>query len=299
MNIFDLTINNNNEKKVEDKSFASMKINHKSNKIDNLKNLFNIKGEEKYREDFISTQLYRHRKQRINFDNKFIYFKNYNLGNYLKNNINKRYNTICGLSQNSGDDFNLSKKNQKNKFDYLLLSNSGYNNKIMNSAIDRDINYKIDDNIFKINWQKTGNNNFFSNKNQLHLSSSQFQKENNILDSNTFKKIINYKKIDNNKKKLCASEKSFSNLELNSKCFSPNNQIEDLEKIKQSYNNLEKINNELNLLNKNLISENKQLKLQIINFSTNIYNNLSNEINESNEKSNIQILKNKIFTFFE
>ena len=189
MNIFDLTINNNNEKKVDDKSFASMNINHKSNKIDNLKNLFNIKGEEKYREDFINTQLYRHRKQRINFDNKFIYFKNYNLGNYLKNNINKRYNTICGLSQNSGDDFNLSKNNQKNKYDYLLLSNSGYNNKMMNSEMDRDINCKIDDNVFKINWQKTRNKNFLINKNQLHLSSSQFQKENNILNSNTFKNI--------------------------------------------------------------------------------------------------------------
>jgi predicted RNase H-like nuclease (RuvC/YqgF family) len=71
--------------------------------------------------------------------------------------------------------------------------------------------------------------------------------------------------------------------------------IEDITKIKQSYKNLEKINNDLNLLNKNLISENNKLKLQIINYSTNIYNNPSNEKKENNiNKESIKALKNKI-----
>ena len=64
-------------------------------------------------------------------------------------------------------------------------------------------------------------------------------------------------------------------------------------KIKQSYDDLEKINNELNLLNKNLISENNKLKLQIVNISTNIYNNNSiSEICNINTR-NIQKLKKK------
>ena len=235
------------------------------------------------------------------YANKKNWVINNEYSNYEKNNFNKNLeNHKLILSHNIYEDLTLYKIIKKQNFQSL---NNDKNK-------DKNIIYKKINKINKNKFKKDKKDNLrdsydlnlllpksIEEKNRLS------HKNNNLRDYNNH----NYKYLDSINNSV-----SFSDFYPKSNTSRDNNNrnsslqpYEDIEKIKQSYNNLEKINNKLNLLNKNLISENNKLKLQIINISTNIYNNNNNN-NSSNEKSdkninktNIQQLKNKIIKLSE
>ena len=303
MNLFESTINNN-EKNLDNNSYISLNIN---NKINNYIKKLSKKEEERLGDDYINKNKDRDKNQRIINSDNYIFFKTINVAKKTRNDFRRRYNICKDMSENSNDDF-FSKINKNKIYESLLLSNSGYlNNKILCSELEKD-NFLKNEGLLGVNWISSVN----KNNNKLHLSYSHNHKENkkeknNSINKSKFK-LINHNAYDKYKK-IFSFEKSNSNLEPNSKCNTSENyhkiknyniQIEDLIKMKQSYNTLEKINNELDLLNKNLISENNELKLQIINFSTNIYNHTSNEKNEAEaNKKIIQKLKSKIIKLSE
>jgi hypothetical protein len=165
----------------------------------------------------------------------------------------------------------------------------------MNSenSLTKEFAFKTEYNENKI---KSAKKDIIRHNNKFNLSRNKKAKKTSTKKSC----IINYDNLLDSRKYLDFFENSNgSNLDLYLRCKTNRNNndnninmhsVEDFKKMKESYDNLEKLNNELNLLNKNLISENNKLKLQIINFSTNIYNNS----NIYDEKRDIETSKKKI-----
>jgi hypothetical protein len=281
--------------------------NNKKNKnvkeIKNFKKNIKSKENERYIKDYINKKIFsnKHGKKERYIENmEFSPNSNTNIDN---NNINKidfnstsKNRMLFSKSKYSNDDVSsVNKLNSPKNYESLFLSNSGINNRLMNSenSLTREFAFKTEYNESKI---KSAKKDVIRNNNNLYLSRNKKAKK----IKNKKSCIINYDDLLESRKYLDFFENSNgSNLDLYIKSKTNRNHnenninmqsIEDFKKMKESYDNLEKLNNELNLLNKNLISENNKLKLQIINFSTNIYNN--NNIYD--DKRNIETSKKKI-----
>ena len=316
-NIKDLKSNNNllnqnfdyilNNKSALINKLFKINNNKKSKYVKEIKNFKkNIKNKEneRYIKDYINKKIFSNKQgkrecyiEKMDFSpNANTNIDNNNNININKNNFNTSQNRMMfSISKYSNDDLSsVNKLNSPKNYESLLLSNSGINNRLINSenSLTREFAFKTEYNENKI---KSAKKEVIRSNNKLYLSRNKKAKK----TSNKKSCIFNYDNLLDSRKYLDFFENSNgSNLDLYLRCKTNRNNndnninmqsVEDFKKMKESYDNLEKLNNELNLLNKNLISENNKLKLQIINFSTNIYNNS----NIYDEKRDIETSKKK------
>ena len=297
---FDYILNNKSALIYKLFNINNNKKNKNAKEIKNCKKNIKSKENERYIKDYINKKIFSNKHGKRESHNENIDFSPNANANIDNNIINKTKNRMLfSGSKYSNDDLSsVNKLNSPKDYESLFLSNSGINNRLMNSenSLTKDFAFKTEYNENKI---KSAKKDVIRHNNKFYLSRNKKAKK---IKKGSNKKscIINYDNLLDSKKYLDFFENSNgSNLDLYLKCKTNRNNndtninmqsIEDFKKMKESYDNLEKLNNELNLLNKNLISENNKLKLQIINFSTNIYNNS----NIYDEEKDIETNKTKI-----
>ena len=203
---------------------------------------------------------------------------NNNLNNNDNINIfqNSLKNKILFPLKNSKEDLSFNIIKSRKNTQTLVLSNSGLiNNKLFNSenSLNNEINLRTDYTNYENRIKSAERDIFFKTEENYILS-----RNNKIKDSSnniSFKKNINELTDDNEEIESKKYSDFFENSNTNFDIFllpnsSRNNtdntkkqSVSDFINMKENCDNLEKLNTELNLLNKNLITENNDLKLKI------------------------------------